>query len=69
VEWQTACKGGPPALSNFSYSGPFTEMVLLGNAAIRSGKKLLWDAENLTFRNAPEADQYLRREYRQGWTL
>jgi predicted dehydrogenase len=69
VEWQTACKGGPAALSNFGYSGPFTEMVLLGNAAIRTGKKLLWDAENLKFQNAPEADQYLRREYRKGWTL
>jgi predicted dehydrogenase len=69
VEWQTACKGGPAALSNFSYSGPFTEMVLLGNVAIRTGQKILWDAENLKITNVPEAEQYLRREYRKGWTL
>ena len=69
VEWVQACKGGPAALSNFSYSGPFTEMVLLGNVAIRAGKKILWDGENLKATNAPEADPLIRREYRRGWTL
>jgi predicted dehydrogenase len=69
AEWVAACKGGPPALSNFGYAGPFTEMVLLGNVAIRTGKKILWDADNLKCPNTPEADQYLRREYRQGWAL
>jgi predicted dehydrogenase len=68
-EWVAACKGGPAALSNFSYAGPFTEMVLLGNVAIRAGKKITWDAANLKCPSAPEADQYLRREYRKGWTL
>jgi hypothetical protein len=69
VEWINACKGGPAALSNFSYAGPFTEMVLLGNVAIRTGKKIEWDAAGLRCPNAPEADQYIRREYRAGWTL
>ncbi len=69
AEWLAACKGGPAALSNFSYAGPFTEMVLLGNVAIRTGKKIEWDAANLNCPNAPEADAYLRREYRQGWAL
>ena len=67
VEWVAACKGGPAALSNFGYSGPFTEMVLLGNVAIRTGKKLRWDAESLTCPGTPEAERYLRREYRKGW--
>jgi predicted dehydrogenase len=69
AEWVAACKGGPAALSNFSYAGPFTEMVLLGNVAVRTGKKVLWDAANMKCPNAPEADQYLKREYRKGWTL
>ena len=69
VEWVNACKGGPPALSNFSYSGPFTEMVLLGNVAIRTGKKITWDAERLMCPNAPDAERYIRREYRKGWVL
>ena len=69
VEWINACKGGPAALSNFSYAGPFTEMVLLGNVAIRTGKKIEWDAASLRCPNAPEADRYIRREYRAGWSL
>ncbi len=69
AEWVAACKGGPAALSNFAYAGPFTEMVLLGNVAIRAGRKITWDAQKLTCRNDSDADQYLRREYRQGWTL
>ncbi len=34
--WIEACKGGTPASSNFDYSGPLTETVLMGNLAIRS---------------------------------
>lgn len=69
VEWITSCQGGPKALSSFDYSGPFTEMVLLGNLAIRLGKKIEWDAKLLKVKNAPEADALIRSEYRQGWTL
>jgi predicted dehydrogenase len=69
VEWIEACKGGPAALSNFEYSGLLTEFVLLGNAAIRTGKKLDWDGKNMKATNCPDADQYLRREYRKGWEL
>jgi predicted dehydrogenase len=68
-EWILACKGGPPAMADFSYSGPITEAVLLGNIAIRAGKKIEWDAENLKVTNCPEANQFIRREYRGGWTL
>jgi predicted dehydrogenase len=67
VEWIDACKGGPPALSNFANSGPFTETVLLGNLAIRLGKKMDWDGPNMKATNAPEADPLIRREYRKGW--
>ena len=69
AEWVEACKGGPEALSSFRYSGPFSEMVLLGNVAIRAGKRIEWDAENLKAKNYPEADEFIRREYRKGWTL
>ncbi len=69
AEWIAACKGGPPAASNFAYSGPLTETVLLGNLAIRADKKIEWDGKNLCATNAPETEQYIRREYRSGWTL
>ncbi|MBP7569750.1 MAG: Gfo/Idh/MocA family oxidoreductase [Acidobacteria bacterium] len=68
-EWIAACKGGPPAGSNFEFAGPLTEIVLLGCAAIRSGEKLYWDAANMRFPNCPEADQYLTRKYRAGWEV
>jgi predicted dehydrogenase len=70
AEWIAAIKGGPPALSNFSYAGLLTETVLLGNVAIRAGgKKLEWDGPNFKITNDSEAEQYLRREYRKGWSL
>ncbi len=68
-EWVNACKGGPAALSNFDYAGPFTEMVLLGNVAMRIGKRIVWNADKLQCVDCPAADQFLRREYRKGWTL
>ncbi len=69
AEWLAACKGGPAALSNFANSGPFTEVVLLGNLAIRTGKKLKWDGPAMKATNCPEADQYIHRRYRKGWEL
>lgn len=68
-EWIGAIKGGPMSLSNFDYASKLTEMVLLGNVAVRVGKKIEWDAENMQATNAPEAAQYVQREYRSGWTL
>jgi predicted dehydrogenase len=69
AEWIRACKGGAPAMSNFDYAGPLTEFILLGNVAIRAQKKLEWDAENMKCIGCPEADRYIKREYRKGWTL
>jgi predicted dehydrogenase len=68
-EWLTACKTGSPTGTHFGYSGPLTETVLLGTVAYRAGQKLEWDAENLKVTNCPEANQYIQREYREGWTL
>ncbi len=68
-EWLNGVKTGSPTLCNFDYSGKLIEHNLLGNVAFRVGKKLQWDAKNLKATNCPEADQYIRREYRDGWTL
>ncbi len=68
-EWIDACRGGAPALSNFARSGPFTEVVLLGNLAVRLGRKIEWDGPALKAANAPEADELIRRPYRKGWEL
>lgn len=70
-EWVAAIRAGKPelALSNFSYAGLLTEAMLLGNVAIRAGKRIEWDGPAMKIRNAPEAQQFLSREYRAGWTL
>ena len=67
--WIDACKGGAPACSNFNYSGPLTEVVLLGNLAIRTEGHLLWDGPNMRVTNNEAANEFVRREYRQGWKL
>jgi predicted dehydrogenase len=69
-EWLDACKGGEPAKSNFDYAGPLTELVLLGNIALRfRHQKLYWDSPNMKVTNIPEANNYIHREYRGPWTL
>jgi predicted dehydrogenase len=68
-EWIHACKSGAPTLCNFDYSGLLIENNLLGNVAYRVGKKLEWDAKALRAVNCPEADQLIRRKYREGWSL
>ena len=69
LDWIRACKGGPAACSNFDVSAPFTETVLLGNLAIRLGKKIEWDAKHMRVKNMPEADILIKKHYRQGWSV
>jgi predicted dehydrogenase len=69
AEWINAAKTGAPTLSNFDYAGWLTEANHLGNVAYRAGKKLEWDVARMTARNAPEAEPFLRRDYRSGWSL
>jgi len=75
-EWLNACKGGEPAGSNFNVSGPMAEVVLLGNIAVRMGQqlyekglKLYYDGPKMEIANLPEANKYIRPEFREGWTL
>ena len=68
-EWIDACKGGPPAMSNFDYASVLTEAVILGNVALRVGKKIEWDARDMRVKGMPEADRYIHTEYRKGWSL
>ena len=68
-EWIAACEGGKAAETNFNYAGPLTEIVLLGNIAFRLDKVLKWDSANLLFSNAPEANEFIHRIYREGWSI
>jgi len=89
--WIKACKGGEPGVSNFDIAGPLTEMILMGNLAVRSynqrtlkeGKKpsdwepwdfpgrrkLEWDGQAMAITNFDLANEFVKREYRDGWSL
>jgi len=63
-----ACLGGEPTESHFAQTGPMTEAILLGTVAIRvPGQKLEWDSARLKVQNRPEANAFLKRNYRDGW--
>ena len=68
-EWIRACKAGEKPCANFGYAAPLTEMVLLGNVALLSAQKVRYDWQKGRITNAPEANQYLGRTYRKGWSL
>jgi len=81
--WVDACLEGKKTSDGFHYAGPLSEAVQLGNVATRfcpgpidsrtgdplEPKILEWDAENLKFKNFPEADKLLTKPYREGWAI
>ena len=69
LDWVRACKSGEPAGADFSYSGPLAEICCLGNIAKRVDARIEWDAANLRVTNLPDANAFVRREYRQGWEV
>jgi len=65
--WIRAIKEGKKASADFSYSGPLTEIALLGNLAKRfPGRKLNWDGKNMRVTNLDEANEWVKRPYRKG---
>jgi len=68
-DWIRACKGGPKPSADFDYAGPLTETILLGNVAAHIGRRIFWDGPNFRITNVPDAEKYLKRQYRKGWTL
>jgi predicted dehydrogenase len=66
-EFVDACKGVRPAGANFEYAASLTEMVVLGNLALRTKEKVLWDGKAMKVTNLPELNKFLRREPRKGY--
>ncbi|MBA4167005.1 MAG: gfo/Idh/MocA family oxidoreductase, partial [Chitinophagaceae bacterium] len=85
LQFVNACIAGhgkKEVSSPFEYAGPLTESILMGNLAIRSysirdsagkefigRKKLLWDAKNMKITNFDQANEFVKRKYRDGWKL
>jgi predicted dehydrogenase len=68
-EWLDACKGGKPPGSNFAYGARLTEIVLLGVLALRTGRRIEWDAANLKAKGVPKAEAIIKEDYRKGWEV
>ncbi len=71
-EWIEAIKADKKSTTDFSYSAALTETMLLGNIAVLMQEhhtKLLWDSEKMEFTNLPEANQFIHKSYRLGWSL
>gem|GEM_PF-993453 len=84
AQWVEACQAGygkKEVSSPFEIAGPLTEALLMANLAIRGadlridGKypgrnlKLLWDNDNMRVTNFDNVNQYVKRNYRQGWEM
>ncbi len=84
AQWVNACIAGfgkGKTSSNFDYAGPLTETVLFSNLALRSWylknssgkfegrKKILWDAANMKVTNFDDANQFIKRDYREGYAM
>jgi len=87
--WIDAIRGNAEASSGFDYAGPLSEIVLMGNLAIRSlfaqeersdrgnkymaytgtGIRLAWDGQNMKITNYEPANQFVKRNYRDGFDL
>jgi predicted dehydrogenase len=69
MNWINTIKGKDQISCPFDYAAKLTETMLLGIASLRANSKLYYDAANMRVTNNSAADQFLTREYRQGWAL
>ena len=69
IEWIEACKGGPRTQSDFTYAATLTETLLVGLLAQRTGHRIEWDAVGMRARGLPEADAFIRPQFRDGWSI
>ena len=68
-EWLHACRTGAPTTCHFAYAGPLTEANHLGNVAYRLGQPIEWDATSMRMPNLDHPQRFLKRSYREGWSL
>jgi hypothetical protein len=69
MNWVNAIKGREEVSCPFSYAAHLTEIMLLGIAALRANTKLHYDGANMRVTNDANANQFLTREYRAGYSL
>jgi predicted dehydrogenase len=68
-EWLDGIVNKTPPMANFDYAAPFTEAMLLGNLALRTGERIEWDAAAMKVKNSAAANALLTKSYRRGFEL
>ncbi len=68
MNWVEAAKGKVEASCPFDYAARLTEVMLLGIVALKAGKKIAYDAPAMRVTNVAQANDFLKRDYRQGWS-
>jgi predicted dehydrogenase len=78
AQWVEGCIAGynkTELSSSFDKAGPLTEALLMANLAVRGhglrgGRiKLLWDNDAMKITNFDDVNQYVKRQYREGWAV
>jgi predicted dehydrogenase len=69
MNWVEAAMGKTQATSPFDYAARLTEVMLLGIVALRAGTKIHYDGAAMRITNASGANDFLKREYREGWSF
>jgi predicted dehydrogenase len=69
MNWVEAAKGKTEVSCPFEYAAKLTEVMLLGVVALRAGTKIHYDGAAMRVTNNAAANEYLGRQYREGWTL
>jgi hypothetical protein len=69
MNWVNAIKGRDEISSPFSYAAHLTEIMLLGIVSLRANAKLHYDPAAMKVTNNAAANQFLTREYREGYSL
>ena len=67
MNWVDAIKTKSEACCSFEYASKLTETMLLGVVSLKAGKKIEYDSANMRVTNVPAANEFLSRQYRQGW--
>ena len=67
--WIDCIKNKKESPGSFLAAGPVTETINLGAVALRAGRKVDYDSDDMKITNDRGADKFLTREYRKGWEL
>ncbi len=68
-EWLDACKGGPKTFQPFEIAAQAAEFGMTGIVALRVGKVIDWDSQNLKAKGCPEADRWIHLPVRKKWLV